>query len=119
MKLLIAFRHEGRLYEYNFSKFYKPTGQNFNCSARGDDVTWDIKGWSGRDKIEVNFRCDKGGMNWVNYEDPLGQKRYTDLWNGGFGSGTVKLYNKKGGSWELVDTFVGSMAGCEYGVYSH
>jgi len=119
MKLLMAFRHEGKLYEYNFSKFYRPTSQNFVCSAKGDDVTWDIKGWSGKDKIEVNFRCDKGGMNWVNYEDPLGQKRYTDLWNGGFGAGTVKLYNKKGKAWELVDTFAGSMAGCEYGVYSH
>ena len=59
--------------------------------------------------------------DWNNFmlKDPLGQKRYTDLWNGGFGAGTVKLYNKKGKAWELVDTFVGSMAGCEYGVYSH
>ena len=61
------------------------------------------------------------------YHPPDGQKRHDHLWNGGNGSGTIRLYRKhlrlkkdgdrKKWDWELVDEITVAHAGCEYGQY--
>ena len=53
----------------------------------------------------------------INYEAPDGQKRHNNLWNGGNGWGTVKLYDKVDGKFKLVDEIEVSHVGCEYGEY--
>jgi tocopherol cyclase len=54
-------------------------------------------------------------MHRFNYENPDGQKRHNQLWNGGWAAGRVELYAKANGEEQLVDIFDGEMGGCEYG----
>jgi tocopherol cyclase len=63
--------------------------------------------------METDISCQKKDMLMVNYEAPDGSKRHNRLWNGGTGTGTVKLYR---GS-ELIDDVQAENVGCEYGEY--
>lgn len=56
-------------------------------------------------------------MLFVNYEAPDGQKRYSRLWNGGTGTGVVKLYQKQKNTLFLIDEIKATHVGCEYGEY--
>jgi hypothetical protein len=53
----------------------------------------------------------------VNYENPRGEKRHTRLWNGGYASGSVSLYRRKGRDWVETAVLDGELGGCEYGEY--
>lgn len=63
------------------------------------------------------FRMYKKDMLFVNYEAPDGSKNHNRLWNGGNGTGIIKLYDKKGEGLELVDEIEATHIGCEYGEY--
>lgn len=89
-RLLVAFYHEGELYEWNFSKFWKGSRQRFDCPVLADMLN-------------------------VNYENPDGEKLHNSLWNGGHASGTVKLWRKERGARAEVDTIDGELGGCECG----
>jgi tocopherol cyclase len=116
-RLLVAFFHEGRLYEFNFSKILLNPKQRFDCKITEEKGLWDITAWNRNAKIEISFSCPLDHMMLFNYENPDGQKNHTQLWNGHHASGTVKLYRKAGGDYELIDTFDGRMGGCEFGEY--
>jgi hypothetical protein len=54
----------------------------------------------------------------VNYESPDGAKRHNRLWNGGSGSGSVKLWKKRCfRKPELLDEIEAGHIGCEWGEY--
>ena len=65
----------------------------------------------------------------INYEAPDGSRHHNRLWNGGNGTGEIKLYkkilktkdttaNKKAEwKWELVDDMEAYNIGCEFGKY--
>jgi len=54
----------------------------------------------------------------VQYEDPDGVKLHNRLWNGGNGTGNVKLYRNLFGFLPiLVDDIEVKNMGCEYGEY--
>jgi hypothetical protein len=114
-RLLIAFYHEGNLYEYNFSKIWTKPHQATNCVIEPDKVIWDLNAQNNKSRIKINFVCPRSHMHRFNYENPDGQKRHRNLWNGGWASGTVELYEKVNGKEVLVDIFDGDMGGCEYG----
>jgi hypothetical protein len=114
-RLLVAFYHEGKLYEYNFSKVWTAPGQKANCTITEEKVTWDLEAWNSKSRIKINFVCPRSHMHLFNYENPDGQKRHRNLWNGGWAAGTVELYEKVNGTEKLVDIFDGEMGGCEYG----
>lgn len=117
-KILTVFYHEGKLYEFNFSKFYKKSfTQNFNCYETDKDIVWEVRSEDKHSKLEIDFTCKKDTMLHVNYENPKGEKKHNKLWNGGYAIGTVKLYQKEKNECILVDTFKGSLGGCEYGEY--
>lgn len=116
-KLLIAFYYEGKLYEFNFSKFWRRERQTFDIREDPKNIYWDIVAWNRRNRIEINFWCPKNKMLLVNYENPAGEKNHNKLWNGGFASGNVKLYTKRKREWHLLEEFTGSYGGCEYGEY--
>ena len=40
------------------------------------------------------------------------------VWNDGYASGTIAVFEKKGGNWVEIDTLDGEMGGCEYGEYN-
>ena len=117
-RLLIALHYEGKFYEWNFSKFWKGSKQVFDCPVLEDRVEWNIDAWDRKTKVEIRFRCPRETMLNVNYENPDGQKRHNELWNGGYASGTIAVFEKKGGNWVEIDTLDGEMGGCEYGEYN-
>ena len=46
----------------------------------------------------------------INYEAPNGKKRHNRLFNGGNGTGTIKLFHKN----HLIDEIYCENVGCEY-----
>ncbi|WP_026732839.1 tocopherol cyclase family protein [Fischerella sp. PCC 9605] len=115
--VLVVFYHEERLYEFNFSKIWQSPRQKFRCEVTEKEVIWDIVAWNKQAKIEIYFTCAKDTMLFINYENPDGEKKHNQLWNGGYAAGTVKLYQRTGKDFELIDIFDGELGGCEYGVY--
>jgi len=116
-RLLVAFSHEGRLYEFNFSKPWTGSRQRFDCRVSDVKVEWHIDAWTRKARIEIRFSCPRATMLTINYENPDGEKRHHALWNGGYASGDVTLHRKAGSAWEEIDTFDGELGGCEYGEY--
>lgn len=116
-KLLSAFWYEGRPYEFNFSKFWTNVKTDFDCKEEKDQIVWHVRQENQHQVMETDVSCLKKDMLFINYEDPIGQKRHNRLWNGGNGTGTVKIYEKKGHGLELIDDIQARHIGCEYGEY--
>ncbi len=68
--------------------------------------------------MDTKVKCLKKDMILVNYESPDGKKRHNRLWNGGNGTGIVRLYRKKLRKPELIDEILAENVGCEYGEYT-
>ena len=118
-KLLGAFYYEGEEYEFNFSKFWTDTKTEFSCNETEDEVLWDVKQETSHARMETKVRCFKKNMLLINYEAPDGSKKHNRLWNGGNGTGNIKLYKKDHDKWILVDDINAYNVGCEYGQYSN
>ena len=112
-KLLSAFWHEGRGYEFNFSKFWTFTRTSFECRETDTEIVWHVEQKTLLNRMVTDIRCPKKEMLLVNYEAPDGRKRHNRLWNGGTGTGTVKLYH----CGRLVEEAECRNTGCEYGEY--
>jgi hypothetical protein len=71
-----------------------------------------------RAKLDTTVRCFKKDMLNINYEAPNGRKRHNRLWNGGTGTGVLRLY-RRGlfGGLRLIDEVEATGIGCEYGEY--
>lgn len=116
-KLLGQFYYEGQDYEFNFSKFWTGSRTFFRCTETETQIRWEVVQTTFRAKMEVEITCNKEEMLLINYESPDGYKRHTRLWNCGNGFGTVRLYRRKRGGWELIDDVRAGSVGCEYGEY--
>jgi hypothetical protein len=116
-RLLIAFYLEGKLYEWNFAKFWRGSRQLFGCPEYPDRVEWNVDAWDRKWKVEIRFSCPRDSMIKVNYENPDGEKRHNRLWNGGYASGTIRLFERRGREWAEVGCYDGELGGCEYGEY--
>ncbi len=116
-KLLSAFWYEGRPYEFNFSKFWTFTRTRFDFHETEEDVFWQVRQETTRAIMETEITCHKKDMLLVNYEAPDGSKRHNCLWNGGNGTGTIRLYKKQRSGPVLIDEVRAAHIGCEYGEY--
>ena len=121
-KLLSAVWYEGAPYEFNFSKFWTLTKTKFKCRENASKVVWRIAQETPVTKLLVNISCEKKDMLKIRYESPDGEMRHQNLWNGGTGTGEVRLYKKKISlkdkwEWELIDDMKAENVGCEYGEY--
>lgn len=128
-KLLGAMWYEGEPYEFNFSKLWTLTKTQFKCEELEDHIRWRIIQTTPIAKMVTEVTCLKKDMLLVNYEAPDGSKRHNRLWNGGNGTGRIKLFKKEihvggehdgkavSGDWHLVDYMEFYNAGCEYGEY--
>jgi len=116
-RILTAFYYEGELIEFNFSKFWKFSRQQFNSTEDEKYIYWDVISRNRNYRLEIHFKCEKSKMLHVNYENPAGEKNHTKLWNGGHAEGNLLLYKKNNGKFELLDELEGKFGGCEYGEY--
>ena len=114
-KLLGAFYYEGEEFEFNFSRFWEGGRTRFDCRETKTELIWRVRQESRTALMHVEVRCPKRDMLLINYEAPDGSKRHNRLWNGGTGTGRVRLYRKKGIYRMLVDDMDIYNVGCEYG----
>ena len=112
-KLLSAYWHEGKCYEFNFSKFWTFCRTKFDCQETDTQIIWHVEQKTWRNRMVTDIVCEKKDMLLVNYEAPNGKKFHNRLWNGGNGKGTVKLYRDG----KLIDEVIAENIGCEYGEY--
>ena len=116
-KLLGQFWYEGKNYEFNFSKFWTGSGTKFDCWETEDEIHWHVVQTTLTAKLDSQIVCKKADMLLINYEAPNGTKRHNRLWNGGTGTGVLKLYRRVGKKEILIDEIVAENIGCEYGEY--
>ena len=116
-KILTALYYNEKLYEFNFSKFWKFSRQKFDSREDNEYIYWNIDSLNKEIIIEVRFKCKKEFLLKVNYENPEGYKNHNNLWNGGYAEGTVRIF-KNDKSKTFIDELRGSFGGCEYGEYS-
>lgn len=114
-KLLGGLFYEGKMYEYNFSKFWTMTHIGFSFTEGEKINTWKVKASNRDSMIKLIVTCPKEEMLFINYEAPNGKKLHNRLWNGGTGTGKLKLYHKDGQEYKLIDIVEFANTGCEYG----
>jgi tocopherol cyclase len=116
-KILTAFYYEGKFYEFNFSKFWIYSKQQFSSHEDKEYIYWDIISKNKKVILEIHFKCRKDYLLNVNYENPAGEKNHNKLWNGGHAEGTITI-SKNNKQKTLIDELHGSFGGCEYGEYT-
>lgn len=114
-RILTALYYEGEFIEFNFSKFWRKSKQQFSTHEDDNYFYWDVFSENRKYRIDVRFKCEKSKMLLVNYENPDGIKNHHKLWNGGHAEGILKLYKKESNEFKLIDELEGSYGGCEYG----
>ncbi|MBQ4167177.1 MAG: hypothetical protein II590_03130, partial [Clostridia bacterium] len=93
-RLLGVFYYEGREYDFNFSHVWLGVKTEFSFDETEDSVHWHIRQENRHAVMETDVTCRKEDMLWVNYESPDGEKRHNRLWNGGNGTGLIKLWDR-------------------------
>ena len=86
-KLLIGFYYEGKMYEYNFARFWNNVKIDFGFEEGSNTHKWYINCSNWDSKLELVLYCKREEMLLVNYEAPTGEKLHNRLWNGGTGYG--------------------------------
>jgi len=114
-QLLSAFLYEGTPYEFNFSKFWTLTRTKFACHETDTDIVWHVEQRNRTHKMVTDITCPKKEMLKIWYESPQGIVVHQNLWNGGTGTGRVRLYKRHGLGYELIDDMACAHTGCEYG----
>ncbi len=116
-RLLGVMYYEGKEYDFNFSHFWLRVKTEFSSEETNDEIIWNVRQENKYAVMETFIRCRKEDMLLVNYEAPDGSKKHNRLWNGGNGTGVIKLYEKHGKELKLVDEIEATHIGCEYGEY--
>jgi hypothetical protein len=117
-KLLGGLYYEGRMYDFNFSKFWSKAKIDFKFKEGNKINTWKLRAQNKEAMLELTLRCPVDEMLFINYEAPNGKKLHNRLWNGGTGYGTIRLYRKTGKDKVLIDHIEIRNTGCEYGEYA-
>lgn len=115
-RILVAFYENGKIHDFNFTKIFFQK-QKWNCKIDQNYVYWDVYVENKKNILKLDFKCKKDTMLKINYENPKGEKKHNNLYNGGFAEGTLKFFQKKRKEKILVYDLYGEMAGCEYGEY--
>lgn len=116
-RLLGVLYYEGMEYDFNFSHFWQMVKTDFSFEEKEDVVRWHVRQENVHAVMETAVQCRKKDMLFINYEAPDGRKLHNRLWNGGNGTGTVRLFEKKQQGLILIDEIEATHIGCEYGEY--
>lgn len=116
-QLLAYLVYEGRSFEFNFSKVWQRTNVTFSFTEGETENRWSVIATSPTARMELDLTCPRADMLLVRYQGPDGTRRHTRLWNGGTGQGEIRLFEKRNGALQPLDTIAIGHAGCEYGEY--
>ncbi len=116
-RLLGVFYYEGEEFDFNFSKLHLQVKTEFSFREDAEKVYWQVRQENIHAVMETEISCRKKDMLLVNYEAPDGSKKHNRLWNGGNGTGIVRLWRKTLHGTELIDEVEATHVGCEYGEY--
>ena len=116
-RLLGGFYYEGKEYDFNFSHLWLQVKTTFSFEEKEEEVIWHVRQENTHAAMETEVHCLKKDMLFVNYEAPDGSTKHNRLWNGGNGTGIIRLYDKKEEGLILVDEIEATHIGCEYGEY--
>lgn len=116
-KLLGGIYYEGKMYDYNFSKFWTGAQTAFRFYEGEHFHTWKVRAVNRESEMEMIVKCPREEMLLIHYESPDGEKRHNRLWNGGTGEGRIRLYKRQGNRRSLIDDIEIRHTGCEYGEY--
>jgi hypothetical protein len=116
-KLLGGFYYEGKMYDYNFSKFWRKSHIDFEFIKGEHFNTWKLKAENRKSIMNLTLECPVDEMLLINYEAPNGTKKHNQLWNGGTGFGKIELLKKNRNGTQLIDLIEVKNTGCEYGEY--
>ncbi len=112
-KLLGAFYHEGKEYEFNFSKFWTLPRTKFSITETASEIIWHIRQENRNAIMLTDITCKKSDMLLINYENPNGERVHKTLWNGGSGKGRIRLLGKRKNGLVLIDDIDALSVGCE------
>ncbi|GAB6106563.1 tocopherol cyclase family protein [Fusibacter bizertensis] len=116
-KLLGGFYYEGKMYDYNFSKFWRRSHIDFEFIEGEKINTWKLKAENRKTVLNLTLECPVDEMLFINYEAPNGSKKHNRLWNGGTGIGKIELLKKHKKGVRVIDLIEIRNVGCEYGTY--
>lgn len=116
-KLLGGFYYEGKMYDYNFSKFWRRSHIDFEFIEGERINTWKLKAENRKTVLNLTLECPVDEMLFINYEAPNGSKKHNRLWNGGTGVGKIELLKKHKKGVGVIDLIEIRNVGCEYGTY--
>ncbi len=117
-RLLGVFWYEGKEYDFNFSHVWLHVKTDFSFEEHEDIVLWKVRQENKFAVMETEVTCRKEDMLFVNYEAPDGSRKHRRLFNGGNGTGLIRLYEKIEDRQYLIDEIEASHIGCEYGEYA-
>ncbi len=117
-QLLACLNYEGRVYDYNFSRFWEGTHVTFAFDEGATENRWRVIATSPRSRMELDLVCSRADMLLMRYQAPDGARRHTRLWNGGTATGEIRLFDGPPDRLVPVDTIRLGHAGCEYGEYA-
>ncbi len=118
-KLLGVMYYEGKEMEFNFSKFWMGVKTEFDTKEDEEKFYWHVRQENHHYVMDTCIEANKKDLLFINYEDPLGKQRFHHLYNGGCGTGLVKLYQKKEKQLILIDEIEARNCGCEYGEFDN
>jgi hypothetical protein len=104
------------MYEFNFSKLHTLVKTKFDCEETSNQIIWHVSQENKDYVYYLNGSCNKNDMIKVRYIDPNGEKKFSNLWNGGNGICNIKIY-RKGKKYKLIDDLTCKNMGCEYGEF--
>ena len=114
-RLLAYLAYEGEGHDFNFSKPWQGSSVTFSFSEGETHNRWSVIAKNRTVQMEVDLACAREDMLLMRYQSPDGARRHNRLWNGGTGTGEIRLLRLKDNA--LVDTIAMGHVGCEYGEY--
>jgi len=116
-RLLAYLAYEGTGYDFNFSKPWQGSSVTFGFTEDGAQNRWSVIAKNRATQMEVDLACPRDEMLLMRYQSPDGARRHNRLWNGGTGTGEIRLFSRKGNDLAPIDTITMAHVGCEYGEY--
>ncbi|MGL4624096.1 MAG: tocopherol cyclase family protein [Culicoidibacterales bacterium] len=113
-KVIIAFSHQGQLYEYNPTKLIGAAKQDVSCLETATTIEWHIVAMTKESRIEIQFSCPKTEVLPTVRENAFGGLFEQAVVSGANGTGTVKLFEMKEKEYKLIASFTGQNMQCSY-----